>query len=295
MTILQLQYFQAVYEYRNMTRAANALYVSQPSVSTAIQELEDEFSIKLFLRTKPLQPTQAGQRLAQLAGPLLNGFEDISRQMRSIGSQRSPLRVGISIIVQQLVQRMFAGGFDMSRESLAFLGFYGCDYLMQSVRDGLLDLAIISSVDSRDLEEFCVYDLASFDVVLYTRRDDPLCSFSTLDPRQLQQVPLAAFTEYPMSRSEFGEMMSTLLNNVWPENILFFSTDLNGIGQAIREGRASCVLLQGLFDNDPEIRAIPLETNRRTHFSVIWRKGHLLRPEEEAFLRETEAHLRKLE
>src|SRR5699024_2143042 len=97
--------------------------------------------------------------------------------------------VGISIIVQQLVQRMFAGGFDMSRESLAFLGFYGFDYLMQSVRDGLLDLAIISSVDSRDLEEFCVYDLASFDVVLYTRRDDPLCSFSTLDPRQLQQVP----------------------------------------------------------------------------------------------------------
>ena len=62
MTILQLQYFQAVYEYRNMTRAANALYVSQPSVSTAIQELEDEFSVKLFLRTKPLQPTQAGQR-----------------------------------------------------------------------------------------------------------------------------------------------------------------------------------------------------------------------------------------
>ena len=61
MTILQLQYFQAVYEYRNMTRAANALYVSQPSVSTAIQELEDEFSVKLFLRTKPLQPTQAGQ------------------------------------------------------------------------------------------------------------------------------------------------------------------------------------------------------------------------------------------
>ena len=44
MTILQLQYFQAVYEYRNMTRAANALYVSQPSVSTAIQELEDEFN-----------------------------------------------------------------------------------------------------------------------------------------------------------------------------------------------------------------------------------------------------------
>ena len=45
MTILQLQYFQAVYEYRNMTRAANALDVSQPSVSTALQELEAEFSV----------------------------------------------------------------------------------------------------------------------------------------------------------------------------------------------------------------------------------------------------------
>lgn len=39
MTILQLKYFEAVYAARNMTRAAERLYVSQPSVSTAIKEL----------------------------------------------------------------------------------------------------------------------------------------------------------------------------------------------------------------------------------------------------------------
>ena len=54
MTILQLKYFEAVYAARSMTRAAERLYVSQPSVSTAIKELEEEIGAQLFLRTNPL-------------------------------------------------------------------------------------------------------------------------------------------------------------------------------------------------------------------------------------------------
>ncbi|HJC47637.1 MAG TPA: LysR family transcriptional regulator [Candidatus Lachnoclostridium pullistercoris] len=288
MTILQLKYFQTVYQCLNMTRAANLLYVSQPSVSAVIQELEEEFQTKLFLRTKPLQPTQAGRQLALLVEPLLKNFDDIAHEMRQFGSQNTPLRIGVSVISQQLMQYMFGRDLDYQTDALDFLGFYGCDYLFQCIHDSRLDLAIVATADVKELQAFNYYNLAAFGVRFYTNKKNPLCSFSTLDPQQLQNTPLAAFTEYPMSKMEFGELMNTLLGNSYTDNVQFFSTDLRSIEQAIESGRVSCVLLEGLFASNPQIRAISLETNKRIHFSVIWRKDHFLQQEELEFIQEFE-------
>ena len=48
--LLQLKYFQEVAKYQNITRTAEILHVSQPSLSTAIRHLEEELGIELFDR-----------------------------------------------------------------------------------------------------------------------------------------------------------------------------------------------------------------------------------------------------
>ena len=48
MTLTQLEYFCMVCRYHSITRAADALYVSQPTISTSIRDLEKEFHLKLF-------------------------------------------------------------------------------------------------------------------------------------------------------------------------------------------------------------------------------------------------------
>lgn len=48
MKLTQLQYFCEVYRQRNVSRAAEKLNISQPSISAAIKELEGEFGIALF-------------------------------------------------------------------------------------------------------------------------------------------------------------------------------------------------------------------------------------------------------
>jgi DNA-binding transcriptional LysR family regulator len=50
MTLDQLRVFLAVVEYLHFTRAAEALYISQPAVSAAIQNLEEQYRVKLFHR-----------------------------------------------------------------------------------------------------------------------------------------------------------------------------------------------------------------------------------------------------
>ena len=52
MKFFQLQYFCAACRYKNITRAAEALHVSQPSVSLAIQALENEFGMALLDRNE---------------------------------------------------------------------------------------------------------------------------------------------------------------------------------------------------------------------------------------------------
>ena len=50
MSITQLQYFRAVCKFGSTVKAAEAMYVSQPSISSAINKLEEEFGITLFTR-----------------------------------------------------------------------------------------------------------------------------------------------------------------------------------------------------------------------------------------------------
>ena len=46
MTLTQLEYFCTVCRYHSITRAAEALYVSQPTISTSIRDLEKEFHLR---------------------------------------------------------------------------------------------------------------------------------------------------------------------------------------------------------------------------------------------------------
>jgi len=294
MTILQLKYFEAVYAARSMTRAAERLYVSQPSVSTAIKELEEEIGAQLFLRTNPLQPTQAGQTLADMAAPLLQNFEHLQLSMRKIGCEHAPLRLGISITAKQLMHTVFDENLEVLSASLSFLGFYGNDYLMRCIQENRLDLAIITTVGTNELNDFNSNDLSLLQVRLYAHRNNPLCAFNTLDPRQLQNAPMAAFSEYPMSSTEFDSMMNDLLGCTYTSSIQFFSTNLMDIEQAIESGRISCVLLQGLLSTNSNIRAIPLETNKSIHFSVIWKKDHFLHPDELAFIQSLEKRFSRI-
>ena len=52
MTITQLHYVLAVAEYQNFTKAAQKVFVTQPTLSMQIQKLEEELEVQIFDRTK---------------------------------------------------------------------------------------------------------------------------------------------------------------------------------------------------------------------------------------------------
>ncbi len=79
----QLRYFIAVYEQRNLSRAADQASVAQSALSHHIANLEAEFAMPLFER-KPrgMEPTAAGERLYEHARIILRAMSDAEREIR---------------------------------------------------------------------------------------------------------------------------------------------------------------------------------------------------------------------
>lgn len=101
MTLEQLRIFLAVVEHLHFTRAAEELYITQPAVSAAIQNLEREYSVKLFHRVgRRVEITDAGSLLKIEAQKILDQVALTERGLKELTSlQRGELRIGSSLTI----------------------------------------------------------------------------------------------------------------------------------------------------------------------------------------------------
>lgn len=105
-TIRQLEAFIATAEFKKMSEAAKHLYISQPTISQIISELEKEYQTKLFERhTKELQITPAGSLLLKSAREIIAIQTALKQNMKTINSIRflhigATMTVGANIIVK---------------------------------------------------------------------------------------------------------------------------------------------------------------------------------------------------
>jgi len=110
MELRELGYFLAVYEERSVSAAARRSYVSQPSVSEALANLEHELATRLFVRhRKGATPTAAGdqlypvaQRLVAEARGLAALFQPAPRRRIALGLMRSLDLARVKAIVARL-------------------------------------------------------------------------------------------------------------------------------------------------------------------------------------------------
>ena len=97
MDMKQLQSFTAVVRYRSFTKAAERLYLSQPTISTHIRNLEEELGTCLIIRTKrSVDVTPRGQELYECACNILSLRDNLIRRWSS--NESSIIQLGASTI-----------------------------------------------------------------------------------------------------------------------------------------------------------------------------------------------------
>ena len=110
MNIQQLEYLLALDKFRHFAKAAEYCHVTQPTLSTMIQKLEEELGVKLFDRNiQPIKPTSAGQKVIKQALVVVQQtaiIKDIvSEEVNSIGGT---FRIAVlSTIAPYLLPRFF--------------------------------------------------------------------------------------------------------------------------------------------------------------------------------------------
>jgi DNA-binding transcriptional LysR family regulator len=95
MDLKALTYFIAVYEKKSISAAAKACFIAQPSISSAIKQLEETLENQLFTRhARGVVATEAGERLYPLAKQLL-GQADAIKSVFAQKSHTLPFRLGL--------------------------------------------------------------------------------------------------------------------------------------------------------------------------------------------------------
>ena len=104
MNLKQALYIRTVAQEGSVTQAAKKLYVSQPSLSQMIRQVESEYGVMLFDRTvSPLRLTYAGEKYLEAANIMLTANDRLENELREIRQENSGLlRLGIS--VQRAIQ-----------------------------------------------------------------------------------------------------------------------------------------------------------------------------------------------
>ncbi len=97
MNLRDLRYFVALAEHRHFGRAAQASFVSQPTLSTQIKKLEDELGVALVERTpRKVLLTEVGREIAQRAREVLNEVDQIRAiARRTLDPESGTVRLGI--------------------------------------------------------------------------------------------------------------------------------------------------------------------------------------------------------
>lgn len=95
MDIRQMKYFIAVVEERNFTKAAEKLFIAQPPLSRAIQNLEEELDVSLLVRnTRSIELTEAGKYFYENAKKIVKSEIHLKKMTQQIGGAHHTLRIG---------------------------------------------------------------------------------------------------------------------------------------------------------------------------------------------------------
>jgi len=285
--IYPLQVFLEVYRHRNFSRAAEALHLSQPSVSAYVKRLEDELGVRLFDRVgRKTHPTAEGERLYARAGDLLRQMETLRQEFRP---QEEGLSGLISIAATSLpgtyVLPPALAAFRAEHPGIFFeLVIKESKAIASTIRTGEQILGVINE-EPRG-KDIAVLHRIEDELVLATKPG--FIKPDTILPTRLFSIPLLMREEGSDSRASMEKQhllhrVSLKMLNI---TAIFGSTD--AVKEAVKSGLGAAILSRYAIRDEVAlglIRAVKVKgvTMRRSFF-VVAHAQRTLPPSYQAFV-----------
>ena len=286
MDIQHIRYFLAVAKHQSFSKAAEALFVTQPILTRCIKNLEKELGVLLIERsTKHFMLTEAGQLLLRSGSTLLQQHQDIYRQMADIADgQMGELRIsgpGVLLdmyfpaLVSQF-RKAYPGVRITVRES-------GTHTVVQDVLEGAADIGLVM-LPLSDATTLDIFPIVKDQIHVVVHRDHPLAKEKSIPIRRLEQVDIITYNQsttlyHTLDKlcREQGFKPTIACQSMMPGFIL----DTLSCGDWV--GVFPAPMLQK--SPRPELVGIPLEPQQPWQIAMITKKGRYTSNATNNFLR----------
>lgn len=236
MNIQQLEYLIAVDKYKHFGNAAQACFITQPTLSAMIQKFEDEMDVKIFDRTThPIRTTDVGIQLIVEAKKVMDAINELKGKANSLNNVLAgKLNLGILPTIS---------GFILPTEIFDFLKNHPkielnvkemtTDSIIKSLKSGELDAGIISTPYTA-ANEFYHDFLFNEELMLYAADDsDGGKKDSFVVPEDIDVQKVWLLEEGNCLRTQFENICELKENSVKPKNLEFVGSSIHTLIQLV--------------------------------------------------------------
>lgn len=293
MTLQHLKYILTIAEAGSITEAAKLLYISQPSLSTALKEIEQEAGIAIFLRDRTgVSLTQEGREFLGYARRVVQQMQLL--EDKYIAALPQKMRFGVSTQHYTFTENAFVElvrRFGQERYEFYF-NETGTHQILEDVRNRVSDLGVLylseenEPVMRKTFEEYglCFTPLFAARLHVFLQREHPLAGRKLLRPEDLAPYPRLNFVQGSYESAYYAEEM---LSRIPSEKEI----RINDRGAIVNFmlGLNAYTISSGIFPrylHGDSIIAVPMDTPEEMRIGYVTNEKQKLSELGETYIRE---------
>lgn len=236
MNIQQLEYLIAVDKYKHFGKAAQACFITQPTLSAMIQKFEDELDVKIFDRTThPIRTTDAGAELIKEAQKVIDSVMELKNKANLLNNiLAGKLNLGIIPTVSTYILPNEIFSFLKKNPQIELnIKEMTTDNIIRSLKSGELDAGIIST-PYHSADEFYQDFLFNEELMLYSANQaDGVKKDCYMVPENIDVDKVWLLEEGNCLRTQFENICHLKENSLKPNNLEFLASSINTLIQMV--------------------------------------------------------------
>ncbi|MBJ6363720.1 LysR substrate-binding domain-containing protein [Paenibacillus sp. GCM10012307] len=208
MNIDNIEAFVHVIHFNSFNKAADALFLSQPSVTARIQSLERELDAKLFERMgKQFTLTEKGKLFLPYAQQILQSYKKGKQQIKYQKTMQE-LRIGCTVSVSNYILPIIVPSLKQHYPDLRFkLVTAPSETVVKLVQDKDIDIGLVRNITHPLLDSFLFYE---DEIGLYANAEHPFATKTDVSMEDVRQEPLVFFECGSIDWMRLHRMFETL-------------------------------------------------------------------------------------
>ena len=290
MELRVLKYFLTVADEGNITRAADILHVTQPTLSRQLMELEDELGTALLIRGKrSVTLTDEGflfKQQAEMIVELSDKLEHTFKDQKDVVC--GTIRIGASEAVGCRALAAYMKEFREKYPDVQFDLYNGmADNIKEMLERGLLDLGLVlEPVDTAKFEYVRLPQKETWGLLL--RKDHELAGKETINVEEIRPYPLIM----PGREKAKNEVLHWMHCEERHLDIPAYYNLLSNAALLVEAGMGCAVCLDGALSihADPDLCFRQLLPEHTTRSVILWKKNHLFSRAASLFVQTIQEH-----